>query len=400
MIALSPRNHAQHWIPILTPQTTRPVCPYPDNLVKPNGFSIYRLDRDRVITQKEDGGGVCFIVNDKWCTNIKVTSTLCTKNLECVTIKCRPFYLPREFTSITLTGVYIHPRADTTDALNDLSNIISKAENSEPDTVSIVLGDFNQANLRQTLPNYKQIVTCPTRKDKTLDHCYVKVKPSYKSFERAALGNSDHSSVLLIPTYKQQSKQAKPVEMTVQCWTQSAVETLKNCLDITEWSVFSIHQDNIDTYTSVVCSYISFCVDQCIPTKTITVYNNNKVWFNRNIKDKLYKKDQAYKNKIDKPEDYKKAKKELTNAIKEQKIAYKDKIEDNFSSKDSKKLWSHISNITQYKGPQRTVDDGDATLPDRLNDFYSRFDKDNDTTPAYTPVQDDAPPPFVITKRK
>ena len=115
---------------------------HPDNLVKPNGFSIYRLDRDRVITEKEDGGGVCFIVNDKWCTNIKVTSTLCTKNLECVTIKCRPFYLPREFTSITLTGVYIHPRADTTDALNDLSNIVSKAENSEPDTVSIVLGDF------------------------------------------------------------------------------------------------------------------------------------------------------------------------------------------------------------------------------------------------------------------
>ena len=68
---------------------------HPDSLVKPNGYSIYRLDRDRVITQKEDGGGVCFIVNDKWCTNIKVTSTLCTKNLECVTIKCEPFYLPR-----------------------------------------------------------------------------------------------------------------------------------------------------------------------------------------------------------------------------------------------------------------------------------------------------------------
>lgn len=91
------------------------------------------------------------------------------KNLECVTIKCRPFY-PREFTSISLTGVYIHPGADTNEALHDLSNIISQVENSEPDTVSIVLGDFNKANLRQSLPNYKQVVTCPTRKDKTLDH--------------------------------------------------------------------------------------------------------------------------------------------------------------------------------------------------------------------------------------
>ena len=39
-------------------------------------------------------------------------------------------------------------------------------------------------------------------------------------------------------------------------------------------------------------------------------------------------------------------------------------------------------------------------MPDRLNDFYSRFDKDNDTTPAYTPVPDDAPPPFVITEHE
>ena len=149
-----------------------------------------------------------------------------------------------------------------------------------------------------------------------------------------------------------------------------------------------------------MCNYISFCVEQCVPIKVITVYNNNKIRYNRNIKDKLYKKDQAYKNKVNKPEDYKKAKRELSKAIKEQKIAYKEKIEDNFSSRDSKKLWNHISSITQYKGPVRTIDDDDATLPDRLNDFYSRFDKDNDTTPAYTPVPDDAPPPFNITEHE
>ena len=65
-------------------------------------------------------------------------------NIDCLTIKCRPFYLPREFTSISLTAVYIHPDADTTNALHDLSNLITKNEKDEPDTVSIVLGDFNK----------------------------------------------------------------------------------------------------------------------------------------------------------------------------------------------------------------------------------------------------------------
>ena len=63
-------------------------------------------------------------------------------------------------------------------------------------------------------------------------------------------------------------------------------------------------------------------------------------------------------------------------------------------------MWSNISKITHYKGPKRTVDDSDATLPDRLNEFYSRFDRDNNTTPVYTPVPDDAPPPFTISEHE
>ena len=63
-------------------------------------------------------------------------------------------------------------------------------------------------------------------------------------------------------------------------------------------------------------------------------------------------------------------------------------------------MWTNISDITQYKGPRRTVDDSDATLPDRLSDFYSRFDKDNNTTPDYTPVPDGTPPPFTISEHE
>jgi hypothetical protein len=46
---------------------------------------------------------VCFLVNNNWCTDVKVISAGCTPDLEHITIKCRPFYLPREFSSVTLT---------------------------------------------------------------------------------------------------------------------------------------------------------------------------------------------------------------------------------------------------------------------------------------------------------
>ncbi|GFO14892.1 aladin-like [Plakobranchus ocellatus] len=61
---------------------------------------------------------------------------------------------------------------------------------------------------------------------------------------------------------------------------------------------------------------------------------------------------------------------------------------------DSKKLWSNLNLITQYKSAKQEAQCDDTTLPDRLNYFYARFDRDNTTTPA--PLSCDEDPPFVI----
>ena len=111
-----------------------------------------------------------------------------------------------------ISSVYIHPRANTEEALNDLCDVITHYENSNPTALSIITGDFNQANLRSVLPNYHQLITCATRGSRTLDHCYSTIKGAYKSIQRGNLGNSDHSTILLIPAYKQLLKQTKTVK--------------------------------------------------------------------------------------------------------------------------------------------------------------------------------------------
>ena len=72
-----------------------------------------------------------------------------------LTIICRQFYFPRDFSSFTLTAVYIHPRADTNAAVKDPHNTISMCENDHPSTLSIVAGDLNQASITLA-PVYKQ----------------------------------------------------------------------------------------------------------------------------------------------------------------------------------------------------------------------------------------------------
>ncbi len=70
----------------------------PDTAVTPfDNFSVLRMDRTAE-AGKSKGGGVCLMINKKWCDprNISSLSRSCSPHLEHLSIICRPFYLPRE----------------------------------------------------------------------------------------------------------------------------------------------------------------------------------------------------------------------------------------------------------------------------------------------------------------
>ncbi|KAI3376099.1 hypothetical protein L3Q82_016628, partial [Scortum barcoo] len=110
--------------------------------------------------EEKEGGGVCFMVNNKWCSDVEIISTGCSPDLEHLMIRCRPYYLPWEFTSIVMTAV---------------------TETSRPEAAFIVAGDFNSANLRKVLPRYHQHISCPTLGENTLDHVYTPFRDKVES---------------------------------------------------------------------------------------------------------------------------------------------------------------------------------------------------------------------------
>ena len=185
------------------------------------------------------------MINDSWCNhnNIQELKSLCSLDLEFLTIKCRPHYLPREFSSIIITVVYI-PQADPSSALIEVHWTLCILETIHPEAAFIVSRDFNKANLRSILSKFYQHIECATRAGSILDHCYSNFRDAYKALPRPAFGKSDHDSILLLPAYRQKLKQETPVLRSIQRWSDQSNSKLQDCFDHVDWDMFRIASDN------------------------------------------------------------------------------------------------------------------------------------------------------------
>ncbi len=199
---------------------------------------------------KSRGGGLCVYTNNFWCTNAAITDTYCSPDLGYLSVRCRPFYLLREFTVIVNTAVYIPPDANITTTLGYLLTAISKQQRAYPDGVFIIAGDFNRASLKTVLPKFHQHVQCPTRGKNILDHVYSNIKHGYKASPLPHLGLSDHISLFLTPAYRPLINRVKPSVKTIQMWPEGSSEQLRDCFSRTDWTVFV--DDNIDIYTCAI----------------------------------------------------------------------------------------------------------------------------------------------------
>ena len=82
----------------------------------------------------------------------------------------------------------------------------------------------------------------------------------------------------------------------------------------------------------------------------------------------------------------------MENATKTGNAKYRDKLEENLTTKKSKNIWQGLKSITNYKPAAKNTTATDTNLPDILNDFYSRFAKLNTTSPSSITASSSLPP--------
>lgn len=106
------------------------------------------------------------IYHQKCCNNINLHNRVCSPNIEMLTPSLRPFYLPREFSTIVIGCVYIHPKANMRVAAEqDAANFLMA---KYPEAPVFIMGDCNNCTLEGVLPSSQQYVDVPTRKEQRL----------------------------------------------------------------------------------------------------------------------------------------------------------------------------------------------------------------------------------------
>ncbi|KAK1803915.1 hypothetical protein P4O66_003855 [Electrophorus voltai] len=292
---------------------------------------------------KSRGGGVCVMVTNSWCNNANVVpfARSCSPNLELLALKLRPFYLPREFTSVIINTVYIPPQANMDTALCELHEALTQFQAQHRDAALIVVGDFNSANLKRAVPNLYQHVTFPTRGNRTLDHCYTPYKDSYKALAHPPFGKSDHAGIFLLPKYKQRLKREAPVEREVARWTDQSVAALQDALDDADWDMFQHSTDDVSEFTEAVVGFIGKLVDDTIPRITIKKFPNQKPWVDRTIREALNSRTAAYNAGIisGNMDEYKSGAYGLHRVVREAKRRYGKNLETQFQQSGSRSLW-------------------------------------------------------------
>ncbi len=149
-------------------------------------------------------------------------------------IKCRPFYLPREYTAILLAAVYIPRNSynNRSEALNELYQYISEQQTVHLDAFLILAGDFNHAGLKSVFPKIHQHTDFPTWGKNTLHF----QRGAYKALPH--LGTSDYNTVMLMPAYRPIDKVTKTSSQTDTSVAGRVIRGTLRHFNITDWNMF------------------------------------------------------------------------------------------------------------------------------------------------------------------
>ncbi|KAK3521700.1 hypothetical protein QTP70_015806 [Hemibagrus guttatus] len=134
----------------------------------------------------------------------------------------------------------------------------------------------------------------------------------------------------------------QPSFKTVQVWSEVSTSQLQDSFENTDWELFTQSED-LEEYSSSVLTYISFCTNTVLTSKTVKVFPNQKPGLDRKVRSLQKARNIAYRSGDRLA--YSNARRELKKGITEAKQRYQQQIEGHFVNNNPRSMWRGIKAI-------------------------------------------------------
>lgn len=368
---------------IMAINETKLDCSYNNDLVKIDGYSLERNDRNK------HGGGVALYIRN--ALSYTVRNDLVVANLEIIVIevhkpKSKPF----------LVSTWYRPPGSPSDLFRDFELFLQAVDFEDKE--SILLGDINcdlAAQPKDSLASqiefiydtyqYSQLITGYTRVTNTsksmIDHLITNKPQTISGSGVLPVTLSDH--YLIYGIRKLSSFKSEPRFVITRLMKKYAPELLIEDLNNVQWA----HIDALDDPNEMADFWensFNDVINKYLPIRKRRIRNRPCPWLTKDIRELMHRRDHLKKLYVrSKSEDdwksYKIARNEVNVAIRKAKKRFAtNEISNNEG--DSKRTWramnlllgrnSKISCIAELKIDQSICTDSDM-ISDAFNDHFS-----------------------------
>ncbi len=154
-------------------------------------------------------------------------------------------------------------------------------------------------------------------------------------------------------------------------WSEGSITCSQGSLACTDWDVFS--DGSLNERPSVITDYIKFCISTTVPVKVFKKCPKSKPWITPHIMHSFKKKQLAFQQQD--RVSLKLITRQIKNEIYKAKLRYKEKLELEFSTMNTRQAFQKVRTLTGLDPQPRLAAINDpTTFAETLNTFYSRFD--------------------------
>ena len=359
------------------------------NLRNEENADLFHFSRKISKKGRPAGGGIAIITNRSYCIMKELKITRGKSEIVCTVGKINGCSR-----KLVIIGIYISPRCrapQVHDALERVADVIRKVKDLFPDPFIALGGDFNKAKIEEAsneFPDLTIVNSPPTRGDAKLDlmatnfESDIEAVSLYSPLHTEDGKTSDHG-VLIVKASLCQSDRFTTRRIQVRPRTKRGEDIFRSLISSNDWDGTFAGLESVDEMVEALKEKTDEWMQAAFPERTLKLKSTDLPWITFEIKKAIKDRKKIFSKTTKRTAEWREAKKETDNMIKESKKNYYKKMKEMALEKRSTSVYYRaVSKLKdKEKSPAFDIrsmfpDLTDKAISEQVAEYFNRITED------------------------